>query len=81
MQIITGTRREVTIVEWREIIEKYMERANNSMECFRRFSGADDLTHLIEDCEEIIRLATHAKKVIESLDYLYALNHSNKEEK
>lgn len=37
MQIITGTRREVTIMLWREQIEKHMKRANDSMECFRRF--------------------------------------------
>jgi len=68
MQIMTGTRREITIMQWREQIEKHMKRANDSMECFRRFSEADDLAHLIEDCEKIIENAKHAKQAIEHMD-------------
>lgn len=70
MQIITGTRREVTIMLWREQIEKHMKRANDSMECFRRFSEADDLEHLIEDCEKIIENAKHAREAIINMDVL-----------
>jgi hypothetical protein len=69
MQIITGTRREITIREWREILEKHMKRANDSMECFRRFSEASDLEHLIEDCEKILENAKQAKKAIDHMDY------------
>lgn len=70
MQILTGTRREITVMQWREQIEKHMKRANDSMECFRRFSEADDLAHLIEDCEKIIENAKHAKHAIEHMDGL-----------
>lgn len=70
MQIITGTRREVTIMLWREQIEKHMKRANDSMECFRRFSEADDLDHLIEDCEKIIENAKRARDAIINMDVL-----------
>lgn len=70
MQVLTGTRREITVMEWREVIEKYMKRANDSMECFRRFSEASDLEHLIEDCERIIENARAAKKAIEHMDYV-----------
>ena len=56
-------------MEWREILEKYMKRANDSMECFRRFSEASDLEHLIEDCERILENAKVAKKAIEHMDY------------
>ena len=47
MEIMTGSRREITIFQWKEILEKYMKRANDSMECFRRFEEASDLEHLI----------------------------------
>lgn len=70
MQIITGTRREVAIMLWREQIEKHMKRANDSMECFRRFSEADDLDHLIEDCEKIIENAKRAREAIVNMDVL-----------
>ena len=69
MQVLTGTRREITVMQWREIIEKYVKRVNDSMECFKRFSEADDLEHLIEDCENILENARAAKKVIEHMDY------------
>ena len=51
MQILKGTKREITMMEWQEQLEKYMKRANDSMECFRLYHRADDLIHLTEDCE------------------------------
>ena len=68
MQILTGTKREITTMQWREQIEKHVIRANNSFECFRRFGGASDLEHLIEDCEKIIENARKAKEIIENMD-------------
>ncbi len=64
MQVITRTRKEITIMLWKEQLEKYMKRANDSMECFRRFEEADDLEHLIEDLEHLI---DDAKNAIEKL--------------
>lgn len=68
MQILQGTKREITIMQWREQIEKHIKRANDSMECFRRFSDSDSLDRLIEDCNEIIRNAGQAKEAIEFMD-------------
>lgn len=70
MQILTGTRREITTMQWREQIEKHVNRANDSFECFRRFGDASDLEHLIEDCEKIIENARKAKEIIENMDML-----------
>ena len=67
MQVMTGTRKEITIRLWKEQLEKYMKRANDSMECFRRFEDANDLEHLIEDCEKILENAKRAKEIIEKL--------------
>ena len=63
MQILKGTKREITMIEWQEQLEKYMKRANDSMECFRLYHGADDLIHLTEDCEKLIELCKHTKEV------------------
>lgn len=68
MQILKGTKREITIMEWQEQLEKYMKRANDSMECFRRYHGTDDLMCLIEDCEKLIELSKHAKETIDFMD-------------
>lgn len=68
MQILKGTKREITMMQWQEQLEKYMKRANDSMECFRLYHGADDLIHLTEDCEKLIELCKHTKEVIEFMD-------------
>ena len=69
MEILTGTKREISIMTWMEQLEKNIKRANDSMECFRRFEEADDLEHLIEDCEKLAEIAKQAKKAIEYMDY------------
>lgn len=69
MEILTGTKREISIMTWMEQLEKNIKRANDSMECFRRFEEADDLEHLIEDCEKLAEIAKQAKKAIGYMDY------------
>ena len=68
MQVLTGTKRKTTIMEWQEQLDKYMKRANDSMECFRLYHGTDDLIHLSEDCERLIEICNHTKEVIEFMD-------------
>lgn len=68
MQVLKGTKREITIMEWQEQLEKYMKRANDSMECFRRYHGSDDLINLQEDCEKLLEFCNHAKEAIEFMD-------------
>lgn len=68
MQVLTGTKREITLMQWQEQLEKYMKRANDSMECFRLYHESDDLTHLTEDCEKLIDLCKHTKEVISFMD-------------
>lgn len=68
MQVLQGTKREITIIEWQEQLEKYMKRANDCMECFRLYHNSDDLIHLSEDCEKLIELCNHAKEAIEFMD-------------
>ena len=68
MEILKGTKRQITVKLWNERLEKCLKRANNSMECFRRFEEVDDLKRLIEDCEKLAEIAKQAKKAIEYMD-------------
>lgn len=68
MKIMTGTKREITIQLWEEQIEKHMKRLNESMECFRRFHETDDLTHMLEDIENLTENITHCREAIEHMD-------------
>jgi len=69
MEILTGTKRQINVKLWKEQLEKHVKRLNDSMECFRRFEEANDLEHLIEDCEKLAEIAKRAKKAIEYMDY------------
>ena len=70
MQIMTGTKREITIFQWEEQIEKHLKRLNDSMECFRRFHESDDLTHMLEDIEKLTENVIYCRKAIEHMDQL-----------
>ena len=71
MQRMTGTKRENVIKLWSEQIDHYIKRANDSAECFYRFSESSDLDHLIEDAENIIKAAKNAK---EAIDFCNVMN-------
>lgn len=62
------TRREITISQWKEQIEKYIKRANDDVKCFELYNGKDDLIMLIEDCEKLIEISKNAKEAIEFMD-------------
>ena len=68
MQIMTGTKREITIQTWEEQIEKHMKRLNESMECFKQFHEADDLTHMLEDIEALTDSVKHCHKALSYMD-------------
>lgn len=68
MQVLKGTKRELTIMEWQEQLEKYIKRANDSLKCFGLYHDTDDLIHLSEDCEKLIELCNHTKIAIEFMD-------------
>lgn len=70
MQIMTGTKREITIQTWEEQIEKHMKRLNESMECFRLFHDSDDLTHMLEDIKRLTEYVTGCRKAIKHMDLL-----------
>ena len=68
MQIISGTKREITIREHTEQLEKSMTTLNNSMECFRRFKDKDSLERLLEDCTNLVKKAKSTKEAISFMD-------------
>lgn len=68
MQVLQGTKREITIMQWKEQVKKYAKRASDSAECFNLYGQVDDLNMLIEDCEKLIASAKNAKEAIEFMD-------------
>lgn len=70
MEILTGTKREISNKLWEEQLEKYIKRLNDSMECFRRFHDENDAEHIMEDAKKIMEIAEHAKAAIYNMDLM-----------
>ena len=70
MEVLTGTRKEITIKLWEEQLEKYTKRLNDSMECFRRFHDSNDAEHIMEDAEKLVEIAKQTSKAIEMLELM-----------
>lgn len=41
MQILRGTKREITLMQWNEQLEKAKKKLEDSKECYRRFGDED----------------------------------------
>lgn len=68
MQILTGTKREITLMEWNEVLAKAEKRLSDSKECFRRF-GDDDSKQWIEvDQKKVDKIKQDIKEVTEFMD-------------
>lgn len=63
------TRREQTIVEWRNQIQKRLKNVDNGFWCFTE-SGGDmkDIDYMIERGEELIETLKNTKKAMEYMD-------------
>jgi hypothetical protein len=70
MEILTGTKREITIQQWQEQLDKYVKRLNDSMECFRRFHEEGDAEHIMEDAEKIAEIARNTKEAIYNMNLM-----------
>lgn len=62
------TRREQTIVEWRNQIQKKLKDIDNGFWCFTEYGDIEDVEHMIERGEELIETLKNAKKAIEYMD-------------
>ena len=71
MQILTGTKREITLMEWNEVLAKAEKRLEDSKECFRRFGDREDdesKQWIEEDQAKVDKIKQSIKEVIEYMD-------------
>lgn len=62
------TRREQTIVEWRNQIQKRLKSIDNGFWCFTEYGDIEDVKRMIECGEELVGTLKNAKKAIEYMD-------------
>lgn len=62
------TRREQTIVEWRNQIHKKLKDIDNAFYCFTAYGDTEDVEYMIECGEKLIETLKNAKKAMEYMD-------------
>ncbi len=66
MQILRGSKREITLLVWNEQLEKAEKRLADSKEVFRRFG--DNQEWVDEDQKKVDEIKQHIKEVTEKMD-------------
>lgn len=68
MQILRGTKREITLMEWNEQLRKAEKRLSDSKKCFEFYGDSDDKQRVAEDEEKVMEIKKHIAEVIEFMD-------------
>lgn len=68
MQVLTGTKREITLMQWNEQLEKAKKRLEDSKECYRRFGDEDSKQWIAEDEQKVAKIEQQIKEVIAFMD-------------
>ena len=68
MQILKGSKRKITIMQWQEQLNKAKKRLADSMECQRRFGDNEEWVK--EDREKVEEIEKHMQEVITKMDEL-----------
>ena len=68
MQILSGTKREITLMEWNEELKKAEKRLSDSEECYQRFGDDDSKQWIKEDTKKVNEIKKHIQEVTEFMD-------------
>lgn len=68
MQILKGTKREITLMEWNEQLKKAEKRLSDSKECYQRFEDDDSKQWIEEDEKKVNEIKQNIKEVTEYMD-------------
>ena len=66
MQVLTGTKREITIMLWDEQIAKAKKRLADSKKCFELYGDNED--RIAEDEKNLAKLEQHKREAIAYMD-------------
>ena len=70
MQILTGTKRQITLMQWNEILAKAEKRLEDSRECFRRFGDQEDDESKQWIAEDEAKVAEIKRQIAEVTEYM-----------
>lgn len=66
MQVLRGTKREITLFQWNEQLQKAEKRLADSKEYFRRFGDNEDW--IVEDQRKVDEIKSQIKEVTQYMD-------------
>ena len=68
MQILTGTKREITLRLWNEQLEKAKKSLEESKKCYELYGDDDSKQWVAEDEEKVNKIKQQIKEVIDFMD-------------
>ena len=68
MQVLRGSRREIVMMEWNELLAKAEKRLAESEECYRRFGDEDSKQWIEEDKAKVEKIKEQIKEVVAHID-------------
>lgn len=68
MQILTGTKREITLMQWNEQLEKAKKRLEESKKCYELYGDEDSKQWIAEDEKKVAYIEKKIKEVVAFMD-------------
>ena len=68
MQILKGTKREITLLEWNEVLAKAEKRLAESKKCYELYGDDDSKQWVEEDTTNVDYIKQQIKEVTDFMD-------------
>lgn len=68
MQILTGSKREITLMQWNEKLEKAKKKLEESKKCYELYKDEDSKQWIVEDEQKVAKIEEQIKEVIKYMD-------------
>lgn len=68
MEIITGSKREITLMQWNEQLAKAKKNLEESKKCYELYKDEDSKQWIAEDEQKVAEIEQHIKEVIVFMD-------------
>lgn len=68
MQILKGTKKEITLLEWNEVLAKAEKRLAESKKCYELYGDDDSKQWVEEDTAKVNHIKQQIKEVTDFID-------------
>ena len=68
MQVLTGTKREITMMEWNEVLAKAEKKLADSKKCYELYGDDGSKQWIEEDKKKVAEIKQQIKEVVEFMD-------------